>query len=224
VLAAQGESSPQAEEALEALCRTYWYPLYAYVRSRGYRREEAQDLTQEFLSRFVAKHYLERVAPEKGRFRSFLLACMKHFLADEWDKARTLKRGGHIHFLSWDEGVEARVERDLVLALNPEKLFARQWALAVLDTVKTRLQAYYLESGKQELYDRVYPYLRGDSGQPSYAETARQLDMSEAAVEAAARRMRRRYALWLREQVARTVHDAADVDDELRFLRQSLAP
>ena len=110
-----------------------------------------------------------------------------------------------------------------VLALNPEKLFARRWALAVLDTVKTRLQAYYADAGKQELYDRVYPYLRGDSGQPTYAETARQLGMSAAAVEAAVRRMRRRYALWLREQIARTVHDAADVDDELRFLRQSLA-
>ena len=115
------------------------------------------------------------------------------------------------------------MEQDLGLALNPEQLFARRWALTVLDVVKKRLQAYYADAGKQRLYDQVYPYLRGDSGQPKHADIARQLGMSAAAVEAAVRRMRRRYALWLREEIARTVCAASDVDDELLFLRQSLA-
>lgn len=224
VLAAQHAPESRAEEALDELCSTYWHPLYAYVRGRGYRVEEAQDLTQEFFARFIAKQYLRHVGQEKGRFRSFLLACIKHFLADEWDKDHAIKRGGQIHFLSWDTGVaETQVEQDLDLALNPEKLFARRWALTVLDVVEARLRAYYVHAGKQQLYEQIDPYLRGDSGQPAYAETARKLGMNSMAVAQAVRRMRRRYALWLIEEIARTVRDAGDIDDEFRFLRQSLA-
>lgn len=224
VLAAKQTASPDAEEALEVLCRTYWPSLYAFTRGRGYSPEQAQDLTQEFFSRFVAKEYLKSVDQEKGRFRSFLLACMKHFLADEWDKAQAIKRGGRISFLSWDRGIpESQIEKDLGRSMPPDKLYARHWALTLLEVVETRLRAHFVDTGKGEFYSRLDQYLNGDPEKSTYAEIGLDVEMSGEAVRKGLARMRTRYTLLLREEVGRTVENPSDIDEELQELRKALA-
>ncbi len=218
VLAAKQGDSPQAVAALEQLCRTYWYPLYASVRRRGYSPEDAQDLTQEFFARLLSTHALGTVHPNKGRFRSFLLASLNHFLANERDKARTLKRGGGQTVISLD-AAETRYRAEPSEGMSPERIFERQWALALLAQVAARLREDYHTAGKGPLFDALQIYLSGEKGVPPYRETADQLGLSLDALKKAVERLRRRYGELLREEIAHTVSKPAEVDEEIRYLR-----
>ena len=218
VLASQG-SSPQANQALERLCRWYWPPLYAYVRRRGYRPEEAQDLTQEYFARLLQQNDLAQVKPELGRFRNFLLASMKHFLANEWDAAQTQKRGGGQTRLSWDEET---LERQYLLEAadqaTPETIFERRWALSVLEQALAQLGEEYARAGKQDLFDGLKAFLSGDKRLIPQAEIAAQLGISISAVRVGVHRLRQRYGQLLREQIAATVSSSAEIEEEIRHL------
>jgi RNA polymerase sigma factor (sigma-70 family) len=205
--AGQGQS-----RALEELCRTYWYPLYAYVRRRGYEAHEAEDLTQEFFARLLTKNYLADVEREKGKFRSFLLASLKHFLANEWDKARAQKRGGGQTFVSLD--AETRYRQEPADELSADKLLDRQWALALLDLVLTRLEA---ETDATQ-FAALKSFLTADKDTIPYAEVAGKLRTTEGAVKVAVHRLRKRYRALLREEIAHTVAGPAEVDEEIRHL------
>jgi RNA polymerase sigma factor (sigma-70 family) len=221
--AARGSMSAHAAGAMAELCGIYWYPLYAFLRRRGYNADEAEDLTQEFFARLLAKKGLARVDREKGKFRSFLLASMKHFLANEWDRARAQKRGGGQLVVPLD-GLSAAARYGLEPAHNvtPERLFERQWALAVLERVLARLQAEYLANGKQALFDALEGFLTASSKTATYAEIGAALGMTETAVKVAAHRMRRRYRDLLREEIAHTVAGPDEIDDEIRYLLSCL--
>jgi RNA polymerase sigma factor (sigma-70 family) len=213
--AGQGES-PQATCALEELCRTYWYPLYAYVRRRGYDSHEAEDLTQEFFARLLAKNYLADVNRKKGKFRSFLLASLKHFLANEWDRAQAKKRGGAYTFISSDAETRYRLEpRD---ELSADKLLDRQWAIALLDQVLARLSTEYTEAGKSEVFEQLKDSLTGAKNSIPYATIAAKLGTTEGAVKVAVHRLRQRYRKLLREEIAHTVANPAEIDEEIRHL------
>ena len=219
VLNARDLSSPQATEALEKLCRTYWYPLYAYVRRQGEDEESAKDLTQEFFARLLEKNYLAQVQREKGKFRSFLLAALKHFLADERDKARAQKRGGGQRIISLDDTTcEHRYRLEPVDAMDAEKLFERRWALTLLEQARARVREEYLKAGKAELYDRLNALESRDQNAPSYAQLAAELELTESAVKSACFRMRRRYRELVREEVANTLDNPAEVDAEITYL------
>jgi RNA polymerase sigma-70 factor (ECF subfamily) len=219
VLAAGRDESPRAAEALEQLCRVYWYPLYAFVRRQGHGPEDAQDLTQAFFTRLIAKRDLAAVDRAKGRFRSFLLAAMRHFLANEWDRARAAKRGGGVHVTSFDAiSAEARYAREPVDPETPERIFERRWALAMLDEVLGRLRDEYESRGQGEQFEALKGMLGGGGGEEGHAATGLRLGMSEGAVKVAAHRLRRRYRDLLRREIATTVASPDDVDDELRHL------
>jgi len=222
VLAAGQPTLPQAAEALENLCRTYWYPLYAFVRRRGYSPEDAQDLTQEFLASLLSTHALGTVHPAKGRFRSFLLASLNHFLANEWDKARTLKRGGDQPAISLDTA-ETRYRAEPSEDMSPDRIFERQWARTLLAQVAERLRQNYQAAGKGPLFEALQVYLSGEKGLAPYRETADQLGLSIDALKKAVERLRRRYGELLREEIAHTVSDPAEVDEEIRYLRSVVA-
>src|SRR5436190_3040522 len=205
VLSAQGSSTPAAE-ALEKLCRTYWHPLYVYVRRQGHSPHDAQDLTQEFFARLIEKNYLGDVDREKGRFRSFLLASLKHFLANEWDKAKAVKRGGDQSFVSLNsESAETRYSLEPADTLSADKIFERRWALTLLEQVLARLREEYSDTGKTALFDRLKDCLTGDRSSLPYAELGSKAGMSEGAVKVAVHRLRRRYRDLLREEIANTV-------------------
>ena len=218
VLAAKQGDAPDARTALEKLCRTYWYPLYGSVRRRGYSPEDAQDLTQGFLASLMSTHALGTVQPAKGRFRSFLLASLNHFLANEWDKARTLKRGGGQPAISLDTA-EARYRAEPSEDMSPDRIFERQWARTLLAQVATRLREDYEAAGKGPLFNVLQVYLSGEKGLAPYREKADQLGLSIDALKKAVERLRRRYGELLREEIAHTVSDPAEVDEEIRCLR-----
>jgi RNA polymerase sigma-70 factor (ECF subfamily) len=219
VLSARDQDSPQAAAALEKLCRTYWYPLYAYVRRHGHDETSAKDLTQEFFVRLLQKKGLEHVQPEKGRFRSFLLASMNHFLADEWDTARAQKRGGGQTLLSLDDrAAEDRYQLEPADDMSPDKLFEQRWALTLLDQAKARLKEEYKQAGKAGFCKRLRVFEGADPGAPTYAEVAAEFGLTESAVKSAAHRLRQRYGELVREEVAHTVDSPAEVDEELRHL------
>jgi RNA polymerase sigma-70 factor (ECF subfamily) len=216
-----GAPPTSAHDALAWLCRTYWYPLYAFVRSRGYAPEESQDLTQAFFARLLEKNVLRSADPDRGRFRSFLLASLKHFLANEWDRARAAKRGGGEPALSIEinvEDAERRFGREPADVLTPERIFERNWALTLLDSVLADLRSQYHRDGKGELFDRLKGSLTGDAGGASYAEIASASGMTEGAVQVAVHRLRRRYRDLLREHICQTVASPEDVDEEIRDL------
>ena len=224
VLAARAGADTRATAALETLCRTYWYPLYAFVRLQGYAAEDAQDLTQGFFARLLAKDYLAAVDPAKGRFRSFLLAAIKHFLADERDKATALKRGGGQPLISLDaQQAEERYRLEPTHDWTPDKLFERRWALSLLSAVFERLEQDYAAAGKGELFQVGQRFLSPESGEADYPAAARQLDMNEGAVRMAVHRLRRRYAELFRAEVANTVADPGEIEDEMRHLRGILS-
>ena len=220
VLAAGGQESPRAAEALEKLCRTYWYPLYSYVRRRGYSHEDAQDLTQGFLMRWLEHGSFARADARKGRLRSFLLAGLNHFLSDQWDRASAQKRGGGQPTLSLmdTQGADERYRLEPVDDRSPEKLFDRRWALTLLDQVLARAEQEFREAGKLEVFQRLRVFLIAGTGEESYAEVAGELGMSREAVKKAVQRMRHRYYELFREEVAHTVADPAEVEEELRYL------
>lgn len=216
---ARDREPDNAARALEELCQVYWMPLYAYVRRRGYNVEEAQDLTQDFFTRLLAKDVLAHVAPEKGKFRSFLLAALKHFLANEWDKARAQKRGGGAVHVSFDtQAAETRYRSAPTDALSPDRLFDRQWALVVLDLALNHLEAEHDTPEKQRLFAALRGTLTGDQPEAGYAAVARQLGVNEGAVKVAVHRLRKRYRELLRAEIAQTVSDPGQVADELRSL------
>jgi RNA polymerase sigma-70 factor (ECF subfamily) len=224
VLTAGHGSSPQAGRALEELCRTYWYPLYAYVRRRGHSPHEAEDLTQECFARLLAKNYLADVHREKGRFRSFLLASLKHFLANEWDRARAVKRGGGQPLLSLDvQTAETRYRSEPADDLTAEKLLDRQWALALLDQVLARLQAEFVADGKEKQFDELKVLLTEGKGATSYAAVAARLGTTEGAAKVAVHRLRRRYRELLREEISHTVATPAEIEEEIRHLFAAFA-
>jgi RNA polymerase sigma factor (sigma-70 family) len=219
ILRAQDTSSPLAAAALEKLCRAYWYPLYVFVRRQGEDEESAKDLTQGFFSRLLEKRYLAQVQREKGKFRSFLLTAFKHFLSDEWDKARAQKRGGGQALVSLDDSrCEDRYRLEPVDNMDAEKLFERRWALTLLEQARARLKDEYLESGKSSLYERLEVFEAGDRNAPPYAEVAAELGLTESGVKSAVFRLRQRYRELIREEVAHTVGEPEEVDREIRYL------
>jgi len=224
VLEAGTEQTGDSRRALGVLCTTYWYPLYAYIRSRGYRPEDAQDLTQEFFTRFIEKDYLKDVDRAKGRFRSFLLATVRHFLSKERARRDACKRGGEIRFLSVDF---ARAEERHRLEptdsrLTPEKLFDRAWALTLMDTALTLLEHEYTRAGKAALFMALKPAIAADVPTLPYRVLAENLQLSEGAVKVAVHRLRRRYGALLKKEVAQTLNSGSDVDDELHLLLEAL--
>ncbi|MBM3879679.1 MAG: sigma-70 family RNA polymerase sigma factor [Verrucomicrobia bacterium] len=223
VLAAQDSRNARAADALEELCRTYWRPLYAFVRRSGHNVETARDLIQAFFERLLAQKDLKSVHPAKGRFRSFLLASLKHFLANEWDRQTAVKRGGRCEFISLEAaGVEIEFQSEAPRGLSPDGLYERRWALAVLEEARRRLEADYRARGKQDLVTCLSAHLAGDPAAVPYAEVGGTLGLSPAALRKAVERMRRRYGQLLREVVAQTVATPDKVDEELRHLRRLL--
>ncbi len=218
VLAAGG-ASPEAQDALAGLCQAYWYPLYAYARSRGHRVEDAQDLTQEFFARLLAHNWLGRADRNKGRFRSFLLGAMRHFLDDEWDKLRAQKRGGGAAMLPLEfDTAETRYSREPSQEATPEQDFERRWAVALLDQVIQRLRAEYEQDGRGELFALLNPCLVGDRTSQPYAEIAKKLGTTEGMVKSAVHRLRQRYRELLRDEIAQTVAEPGEVEEELRHM------
>jgi RNA polymerase sigma factor (sigma-70 family) len=224
VVAARDGDDDRARAALAELCRMYWYPLYAFVRRKGHRADEAQDLTQEFFARLLEKDFLAVIDRGKGKFRSFLLAACQHFLANEHDRANAQKRGGgRSHFsLDWQDA-ENRYAHEPAHALTAEKLFERRWAVTLLDEVLLRLKAEYDQSGKGALFEHLKGFLTQPSETAPYRELAASLDMTEGAVRVAVHRLRRRYRELLEEQIAHTVETPDQVADEIRSLFAALA-
>ncbi|HRY50592.1 MAG TPA: sigma-70 family RNA polymerase sigma factor [Candidatus Paceibacterota bacterium] len=207
VLAAGQGIDPRATEALACLCRTYWYPLYAYVRREGFGAPEAQDLTQEFFARLLAKNCLGQVGPQKGKFRSFLLAALRHFLSDQRDRARAAKRGGGAKVLSLDaQEAEERYRLEPVDRLDAEKIYERRWAMTLLGQALSRLRDESVVAGKAEWFERLREFVSGES-EVSCGEAAAQLGQTESAVKSAVHRLRQRYRELVREEIAYTVAD-----------------
>jgi len=215
-----GGSSPKARDALSSLCAAYWYPLYAYVRRQGHSAHDAQDLTQEFFARLLDRGGVGGVAPDLGRFRTWLLAALQHFLINEWHRARAQKRGGGALHLSMDDDAEARYLREPADPLTAEKLFDRRWALTLLDRVLTRLGAEMAETGKTAHFEALKFCLSG--GKRAYADVASTLGMTEGAVKVAVHRLRERYRALIRAEILETVADPGEVEAELRDLFAAL--
>ena len=219
MLSAQDKDSPRSVEALEALCRTYWYPLYAFVRRQGRRPHDAQDLTQDFFARLLEKDYLKSAAREKGRFRTFLLVAFKRFLAGEWDRQHAQKRGGFAPIVSIDQELaESRFAAEPAHHLQPDVLFDRQWAMTLIERALSRLQEEYLGSGRARLFELLRGCLAGEESAWPYAEIAARLDLTEAAVKMAVHRLRARYREILQAEIAETVSSPEEVEEEIRHL------
>jgi RNA polymerase sigma-70 factor (ECF subfamily) len=214
----------RAADALEKLCVRYWYPVYAFVRRRGSDEHEAKDLTQAFFARLLENDSLKKVDRQKGKFRSFLLAATTNFLANEWDKRQSLKRGGQHRVISLDDAdAEERYRHEPAAALTPENLYDRRWAFTLLNEVLARLKSEYLASNKAELFAKLEPGLVDAVNPGSYADWAVALNMSESAVRVAVHRLRRRFGELLRGEIAHTVATPAEVDEELRHLFAAIA-
>ena len=219
MLAAGKRHSPQSDHALEELCQTYWFPLYAYVRRRGHNKEDAEDLTQAFFARFLAKNYLAGLSAERGRFRAFLLASLKHFLINEWKKSQRQKRGGGEINLSLDwQTADTQFQVASTAEPSPDKAFDREWALALLAKVIERLRAECETDGKSKQFEHLKIFLTAGKGAVSHADAARSLGMDETAVRVAVHRLRKRYRQLLRDEISQTLTDPAQVDEEMRAL------
>lgn len=223
VLAAGAETGAGANEALARLCELYWYPVYAFVRRQGYSADDAADLTQGFFARVLEKSYLRDADPQKGRFRSFLLGCLRHFLSNERDRARALKRGGESVLVSLEqETAEGRYLVEPRDELTPEKIFDRRWALTLLDQTLSRLRDEHVARGKLAVFDELKGFLTGDSADVPHASVAKALGVTEGAAKVAIHRLRRRFRNLLMEEVASTVADPGDVNDEIRHLLRAV--
>src|SRR2546422_4378518 len=219
VVAASDQNSPEKVDALEKLCRAYWYPLYVFIRRQGYDPPDAQDLTQGFFTRLLEKNYLAQADRQKGRFRSFLLAALKHFVSDEQDKAKAQKRGGGQALISLDDQTaEKRYRVEPADIMSAEKLFERRWALTLLEQARARLRDEYVTAGNAEFYDELKVLETGEKSMVTYAELAVRLGTTESAIKSAAPRLRRRYAELVREEVAHTVNSPSEIDEEIRYL------
>ena len=219
VLAARQNSSPGAEAALEQLCRTYWYPLYAYIRRQGHAPHDAQDLTQEFFARLLAREFLSGVAPEKGKFRSFLLVSLKNFLANERDRALAAKRGGGKQLLSWDELTpEARYQLEPACNSTAAELYDRRWAWTILEQALETLFKELQASGKEAQFQHLKIFLEREAEFGDYAKIARAMNTTSAAVAMAVSRLRRRYRELVRFEIAHTLADESEMNDEMQYL------
>jgi len=223
VMAASREPSA-AGDALAELCQLYWPPLYAYARRRGHSVEEAQDLTQAFFTRFLEKHDVEGADPARGRFRSFLLKAFQHFLFNQHERGQASKRGGEFQFVPLEiETAEARYAAEPSDTLTPERIYERQWAIAVIDRARAHLRADLSAAGKQPLFDALHDLLMGDKPDRSYADIGRTLAMTEGAVRVTVHRLRRRLRDLIRTEILITVADDDEVDEELDYLIDVLA-
>jgi len=223
VVAAVDGDAPNVREALEQLCSTYWYPLYAFVRRQGNSAHDAQDLTQGFFAQLLGKERLTAVSREKGKFRSFLLASMKNFLTNEWDRAQAQKRGGGIALISIDDAdAERRYHEEPAEQITAEQLFDRRWALTLLEKVMARLGEEMKDAGKAEQFDALKFCLTGQTG-AAYSEIARRLGKTEGALKVTIHRLRDRYRTLLRAEIADAVGSDAEVDEELRQLFSALS-
>jgi RNA polymerase sigma factor (sigma-70 family) len=219
VLSAGSRRSPQSDRALEELCRTYWYPLYAYVRRRGYTREDAEDLTQAFFARLLEKNYLEGLNADRGRFRAFLLASLKHFLINEWKKSQRIKRGGDRTVLSLDwKSADTQYQLASTSEPGPDRAYDREWAVALLGKVIERLRAECKQQGHLKQFDELKIFLTAGKGVVSHAEAAAALQMDEGAVRTAVHRLRKRYRQLLRDEITHTLAEPLQVDEEMRAL------
>jgi RNA polymerase sigma-70 factor (ECF subfamily) len=223
VQAAGGEVSTDALAALETLSRAYWYPLYAFARRSGCSTADAEDLTQGFFAKLIEKSYLAQASRERGRFRSFLLASFKHYLHDDWKSAQRQKRGGAQEHVSIDaQQAEERYRWEPADQMDAERLYQRRWAMTVLDNALRRLEAELTEAGRQPVFARLQGLLVGDRGETTYADAARDLDTTEAAVKMTVSRLRQRARDLIRDEIAQTVCTAAEVDEEFRALLDAL--
>jgi RNA polymerase sigma factor (sigma-70 family) len=219
VLAAGQSADAQASAALEQLCCTYWYPLYAYVRRRGYSPEGAQDLTQEFFALFLRKEYFRLADRARGRFRTFLLHALEHFLINEWKRAQCARRGGGLTCLSLDvEGAEHRYAKESAVTMTPEHAYEKQWSATLLEQVLSALKQEYAEAGNSRVFAELGDLLWGKEGSVSFAEIGARLGLTEGAARGAMHRLRLRYRERLRREVAQTVAEPGEVDEELRYL------
>jgi len=224
VLTAAKSSSPQHKQALETLCQSYWFPLYAYLRRRGYDTHQAEDFTQAFFAHILEKKDLETADPKCGKFRSFLLVRLKYFLSDQRDRAQAKKRGGGLKALSLNfENAEGQYTLEPAIQLSPEKLFEKSWAITVLERTMNRLEAEMAEKNKQKLFDYLKVYLTTDKDVIPYQDMAAQLEISEGSVRVAVHRLRRLYRKLLREEIAQTVGDESQIDEEIDCLITALA-
>ena len=224
VVAAGSPESSGYKQALETLCQTYWFPLYAYLRRHGYDTHEAEEHTQAFFARILEKQNLRLADPARGKFRSFLLATLRHFLADERDRARAKKRGGGRKVLSIDlQEAESQYILEPADRLSPEKLFDKSWALTVLDRTMARLKAELASKNKQDLFEHLKTHLAAEKGSVPYSSVAAELGMSEGSVRVAVHRLRRRYRKLLRDEIIQTVAAEDQIDEEINNLFAALA-
>jgi RNA polymerase sigma factor (sigma-70 family) len=224
VLTAGRRDTPRASDALSRLCQMYWYPLYVYVRRRGHPAADAQDLTQEFFARLLENRWIDQADPQRGRFRSFLLSAMKHFLANEWNKAHTRKRGGGAVLVSLnDDSAENRYVLEPASESTPESQYERRWALALLEGVLFRLEEEYGQEGKADLFAVLKSSLTVNRIVLPYPDLAAKLGLTEGAVRVAVHRLRKRYRQLLRAEVAQTVASPDEVEEEMHYLFQVLA-
>ena len=219
VLAAGQRHTPQAESALEELCQTYWFPLYAYVRRRGHAKADAEDLVQAFFARLLEKNFLASLDADKGKFRAWLLAALKHFLANEWDRSQRQKRGAGVAHLSLDwQTADTKFQVAAANEPSPDQAFDREWALALLAKVIERLQQECVAEGKGKLFEQLKLFLMAGGADSAQSEVAKSLGMEEGAVRVAIHRLRKRYRALLREEIAQTLTDESQMEAELRAL------
>jgi RNA polymerase sigma-70 factor (ECF subfamily) len=225
VLAAQRSGSPEAVGALEKLCETYWYPLYAYLRRKGYDPFKAQDLTQEFFFRLIKENYLGAVDRRRGKFRSFLLAALNHFASNQRDYEQAAKRGGRVTLISLDEtDAEGRFQQEPASELSPEKIFERNWFLALFEQALGRLRAEQAAVGRANLFDELRQFIIQDAEAGDYSAAATRVNMTPNAVAVTVHRWRERYKLLLRDEIVRTVADPAEIEEELHRFFAVLEP
>lgn len=223
VLTAGDSASPGSQEALGRLCRQYWLPLYAFVRRKGYSPEDARDLTQSFFADFLARHAVDRADPNRGRFRTFLLACLQNFLGHQRDRALAQKRGGATLVVLDLTDAEKRHREHVFEGATPETLYEKQWALSLLECALNRLRADFLHTGSALLFAKLTPHLWQDEAAVPYERLAAVHQVSEGALRATVHRLRQKYREILRDEIAHTVARPAEVDDEIRHLRRVLS-
>jgi RNA polymerase sigma-70 factor (ECF subfamily) len=224
VLAAGHTPDARSGEALASLCELYWYPVYAFIRRQGSRPEDCADLTQAFFARVLEKNYFHDADPSRGRFRGFLCASVRHFLSNERDRARTLKRGGYQPTVSLDvEAAEGRYRFEPRDDLTPEKLLDRSWALTLLERVLVHVRDAHVEAGKGQLFEQLKGFLIADGAEPPYRDVARVLGLTDGAVKVAVHRLRRRFRAELIRQIAETVSDPADINAEIAYLLKAVS-
>ncbi len=217
VLTARSDD-PFGAAALEQLCAKYWYPVYAFIRRRGFDFHEAQDLTQAFFADLLQRRGFNHADHERGKFRSFLLAALMNFLNNEWDKKQTLKRGGQRQIISLDDTAEDRYQHEPAEQTTPEKLFERRWALTLMEQVLSRLRQEYIASSKAKLFEKLEPCLTVEASPGLYTECASTLGLTEGAIRVALHRLRRRFGELLRQEIAQTVASPAELESEIRHL------